>query len=58
MPFGLRGTVGYERMDLKSLAPGTSGHGSILSGLGDMTMGMSAGPIRPYVIPVTFGVFF
>ena len=28
----------------------TSGHGSILSGLGNVTLGMSVGPIRPYVL--------
>jgi opacity protein-like surface antigen len=50
MPFGLRGTVGYERMDLKSLSPGTDGTGSILSGLGNVTVGMPVGPIKPYLL--------
>jgi hypothetical protein len=50
MPLSLRGAVGYERMDLKSLAPGVDGTGSILSGLGSVTLGMPVGPIRPYVL--------
>jgi opacity protein-like surface antigen len=50
MPLGLRGTVGYERMNLKALSPGLEGNGSILSGLGNVTLGMSVGPIRPYVL--------
>lgn len=50
MPLGFRGTLGYQRMDLKSLSPGLDGTGSILSGLGNVTLGMSVGPLRPYVL--------
>jgi opacity protein-like surface antigen len=50
LPIGLRGTLGYERMGLKSLTPGLDGNGSILSGLANVTLGVSAGPLRPYVI--------
>jgi len=56
MPLGLRGTVGYERMTLKSLAPGLDGTGSILSGVGNVTLGKSVGPIRPYIL-AGLGVF-
>jgi opacity protein-like surface antigen len=50
MPFGLRGTLGYERLDLKELPTGVEGKSSILSGLGNVTLGISAGPVKPYIL--------
>jgi opacity protein-like surface antigen len=50
LPIGLRGTIGYERMDLKALSPGLEGNGSILSGLGNVTLGVSVGPVKPYIL--------
>ena len=50
LPFGIRGSLGYERLDLKSLAPGVSGTGRILSGMGNLTYGFPVGPVKPYII--------
>ena len=54
LPFGLRGALGYQKMDVKDAlqaASGfTSGQSQILSGLAGVTVPfMSSGPIRPYV---------
>lgn len=48
-PLGLRGALGYQKFDLEHAPAGTEGTGNILSGLGGITIGMSLGPIRPYV---------
>lgn len=48
-PIGLRGALGYQKFDLEHAPAGTTGSGNILSGLGGITVGMSLGPIRPYV---------
>lgn len=48
-PLGLRGALGYQKFDLDHAPAGTQGTGNILSGLGGITIGMSLGPIRPYV---------
>lgn len=50
LPVGLRGALGYEKLDLKSLSPGTSGDATILSGLGNITLGFPVGPIKPYIL--------
>ena len=50
IPLSLRGSVGYSRFDLKSLAPGVDGNGSILSGLANASWGFPVGPVKPYVI--------
>lgn len=50
LPLGIRGSVGYERLDLKSLAPGLQGNGRILSGMGNLTYGFPVGPVKPYLI--------
>ena len=49
LPFGLRGSVGYERFDLKSATPGVDGTGSILSGLANASWGFPVGPVKPYI---------
>ncbi|HET7497873.1 MAG TPA: outer membrane beta-barrel protein [Candidatus Eisenbacteria bacterium] len=48
-PLGLRGALGYQKFDLEHAPLGTTGSGNILSGMGGITIGMSLGPIRPYV---------
>jgi opacity protein-like surface antigen len=50
LPLALRGSVGYSRFDLKSLAPGVDGTGSILSGLANVSYGFPVGPVKPYII--------
>ena len=50
MPLSLRGTLGYERLDLKSVAGGATGSGSILSGLGNVTLAFPVGPVKPYIL--------
>jgi hypothetical protein len=50
LPLALRGSVGYSRFDLKSLAPGVDGTGSILSGLVNVSYGFPVGPVKPYII--------
>jgi opacity protein-like surface antigen len=55
LPFGIRGALGYERMDLKNIATtfvGTpvQGTGTVISGLGDVTLGFPVGPIKPYIL--------
>jgi opacity protein-like surface antigen len=55
LPFGIRGALGYEKMDLKSVATtyaGTAptGTGTVISGLGDVTFGFPIGPIKPYIL--------
>jgi outer membrane protein with beta-barrel domain len=61
LPFGLRGALGYQKMDVKDAlqaASGfTNGQSQILSGLAGMTLPlMSTGPIRPY-ITASLGAF-
>jgi hypothetical protein len=61
LPFGLRGALGYQKMDLKDAlqaASGvTGGQSQILSGLGGITLPiMGSGPIRPY-ITASLGAF-
>lgn len=61
LPFGLRGALGYQKMNLKDAlqaASGvTSGQSQILSGLAGVTFPlMSTGPIRPY-ITASLGAF-
>jgi hypothetical protein len=61
LPFGLRGALGYQKMDLKTAlqaASGvTGGQSQILSGLAGVTFPlMSTGPIRPY-ITASLGAF-
>lgn len=48
-PLGLRGALGYQKFDLDHAPAGTTGTGNILSGMGGITLGISVGPIRPYV---------
>ena len=48
-PLGLRGALGYQKFDLEHAPLGTTGSGNILSGMGGITLGISLGPIRPYV---------
>jgi hypothetical protein len=50
LPLSLRGSVGYSRYDLKSLAPGVDGTGSVLSGLANVSWGFPVGPVKPYII--------
>jgi opacity protein-like surface antigen len=50
LPLGLRASVGYERLSLKSLTPGVDGTGKILSGVGNFTYGFPVGPLKPYLI--------
>jgi len=61
LPFGLRGALGYQKMNVKDAlqaASGfTNGQSQILSGLAGMTLPlMSTGPIRPY-ITASLGAF-
>jgi opacity protein-like surface antigen len=61
LPFGIRGALGYQKMDLKDaleVASGiTGGQSQILSGLAGVTVPfMSSGPIRPY-ITASLGAF-
>ncbi|MBI1797310.1 MAG: porin family protein [Candidatus Eisenbacteria bacterium] len=53
LPFGLRAALGYEKLDFKApptTPTATQGTGSVLSGLGDITLGFPVGPIKPYVL--------
>src|SRR5262249_31693833 len=55
LPFGLRGSLGHARMDLKNTlatSAGTApqGTGTVISGLGDVTFGFPVGPIKPYIL--------
>jgi len=50
LPLALRGSVGYSQLDLKSLAPGVDGKGTILSGLANVSYGFPVGPVKPYII--------
>jgi hypothetical protein len=61
LPFGLRGALGYQKMNVKDAlqaASGvTNGQSQILSGMGGITFPlMSTGPIRPY-ITASLGAF-
>lgn len=49
LPFSVGASFGYEKFDLKSLAPGSTGTGRILSALGNVNYEFPAGPIKPYV---------
>src|SRR5262245_17606228 len=50
IPFGLRGALGYEKMDLASAIPGITGSADILSGVAGIKLGLGApGPVRPYI---------
>jgi opacity protein-like surface antigen len=49
LPFGVRGALGYEAMDLASTVPGVSGSASILSGIAGMKFSLGTGPIKPYL---------
>src|SRR5688500_18710969 len=49
LPFGIRGVLGYQKLNLDDTMPGVEGTGKILSGLANLTFGASAGPLRPYV---------
>lgn len=50
LPLGLRGSVGYSQLDLRSLTPGAEGKGKILSGLANVSYGFPIGPVKPYII--------
>jgi len=50
LPLALRGSFGYSQLDLKSLAPGVAGKGTILSGLANVSYGFPVGPVKPYLI--------
>jgi opacity protein-like surface antigen len=50
LPIALRGSVGYTKLDLKSLAPGVEGNARILSGLANLSYGFPVGPVKPYLI--------
>jgi hypothetical protein len=50
LPLALRGSFGYSKLDLKSLAPGVDGSGQILSGLANVSYGFPVGPVKPYII--------
>jgi opacity protein-like surface antigen len=50
LPLALRGSVGYTKLDLKSLAPGVEGNARILSGLANVSYGFPVGPVKPYLI--------
>ena len=49
LPWALRATANYDRHSLKGLTAGQDGTGTLLGGLGGFTLGMPAGPVRPYV---------
>ncbi len=50
LPLALRGSFGYSKLDLKSLAPGVAGSRQILSGLANVSYGFPVGPVKPYII--------
>jgi hypothetical protein len=50
LPLSIRGSIGYEKLDLKSLVPGIDGTSSILSGIGSVSYGFPVGPVKPYLI--------
>jgi opacity protein-like surface antigen len=56
LPWALRATANYDRHGLKGLSAGQDGTGTLIGGLGGITVGMPAGPIRPY-LTVGLGAF-
>lgn len=57
-PVELRGTLGYDKMDMKFADPMTqSGSAAFTQLLGGATVGMWMGPVRPYV-GLDLGAFF
>lgn len=61
LPFGLRGALGYQKMNvqdaLQAATSMTNGQSQILSGLAGVTFPlMSSGPVRPY-ITASLGAF-
>lgn len=49
LPLSLGTSLGYEKFDLKSVAPGVIGSQNILSALGNASYHFPVGPIKPYV---------
>ena len=50
LPLGLRGSVGYSQLDLKSAATGVDNKAKILSGLANVSYGFPVGPVKPYIL--------
>ena len=49
LPFAIGASLGYEKFDLKALAPGVAGTSRILSALGNVNYEFPVGPVKPYV---------
>jgi opacity protein-like surface antigen len=56
LPVGIRAALGYQKFDLDQAPVGTDATGNILSGLGGLSLGFPAGPLRPY-ITASLGAF-
>lgn len=49
MPLGVRGIFNFQKFEFESSLPSTQGDATAMSGLGNATFALSAGPIRPYI---------
>lgn len=49
MPFGLKACVNYHRNKIKLAEAGIDGYQSTVSGIGNLSIGMNIGPLRPHV---------